>query len=374
MKVSLRRCLPPVAESVGPEDSGGPRRRSRVFAMSALAAWMLVGVTGSASAADPDASLAGATLTVSFNPGFEYEPGSCVIFATEQDAVAGPNGNRLYASPYAPTGFPAGGTVSGGALRSTFSLSNGASGLSGRGSWSLTVDEFQPGSTCDELRLSASGTYSSFWFGSFDDSVSGTVDLTIGPDGTGGLVAQYRFDPPSGPDADNDGVDDAIGTGGGVFDDGAGTAGVVVDRAGLDLLVTDADPGGVRITAAGSGGPAIVTVCGYTISIATATSATVTCGSITVQTESGLVNVGLSNGDSVSVPPGAAAHIDEVIPSFYRVDSVGSAAIIQTVGGRATPLAPGTTGGTVPLTKDDCKKNGGRGTASSGIRVPVSST
>jgi hypothetical protein len=145
-------------------------------------------------------------------------------------------------------------------------------------------------------------------------------------------------------DGDGDGVADSIGTGiAGSFDDGNGTSGNIANSAELDVLVQDADPGGVRITATGTGGPAVIQVCGFTIAMVAGSDATITCGSVTVEVVAGEVTVTLSGSDRVTIPEGGSATIDRSGSGTVSVDNFGSTPVEARINGSPVVIGAGTT-------------------------------
>jgi hypothetical protein len=163
-----------------------------------------------------------------------------------------------------------------------------------------------------------------------------------------------------GNDADGDGVDDAIDTGDGAFDDGAGTTGAILDRAGLEVSVSDDAPGGVRVSAPGVGGPARLVVCGFEVMLVGASSASITCGSIIVADVEGNVTVVLDGAGSVQIPAGSAATVDRLDGGGFVVTNSGPTGTISvTLAGVTTGIPSGSPARTTrPLTEDDCKKAG----------------
>ncbi len=95
----------------------------------------------------------------------------------------------------------------------------------------------------------------------------------------------YLEGSPPNPDADGDGVADAIGAGSpGAWDDGAGSFGSIVSvPAGVTVLVEDISPDGVRITVAGTGAAkAVFSVCGFpgTLKLAPGSVLDLSCSSV----------------------------------------------------------------------------------------------
>ena len=155
---------------------------------------------------------------------------------------------------------------------------------------------------------------------------------------------------PPDPDADNNGVADAIEVPGqeGAFSDadppalGEGTFGQVVDANGLDVLVSDASVGGVTITTSGTGGPALFTLCAgaLSVSMGTNSTATFTCGSLTVSEVSG-APVTVSLGDRVvRFPAGTAGTVEA---------TAGGGIVFADVVGSGVTLSKGALTGPVPV-------------------------
>jgi hypothetical protein len=125
----------------------------------------------------------------------------------------------------------------------------------------------------------------------------------------------------AGPDADGDGVADAIGTGSGAFNDGTGTGGQIVSGSGV--LVEDVPaPAGVRITTTL---PASLLVCGFfTINLSAGSDVTVTCGSVSVKVSAGLTTVGVGPGGEVAVGVGGDVTVARLSDEDFTVTNNGT--------------------------------------------------
>ncbi|MDH4076090.1 MAG: hypothetical protein OEW29_09150, partial [Acidimicrobiia bacterium] len=118
----------------------------------------------------------------------------------------------------------------------------------------------------------------------------------------------YGFSPDSSdPDLNGNGIFDAIevaDTEPPTFSDGSppavgsGTWGTIVSTGGLDVVITDASPGGVTVTTTGTGGPLVLHMCngGYDVTIGSGSSIGLTCGSITVEAAAGSQPVSVTVG------------------------------------------------------------------------------
>jgi probable HAF family extracellular repeat protein len=140
----------------------------------------------------------------------------------------------------------------------------------------------------------------------------------------------------SGPvDSDGDGIDDAIDTGDGTFQDGATTAGTITLPlpAGYAVTVTDLpDPDGVHVTVAGSGiekvtialtNPVTGAPCG-TVKLLPGSDVELLCGSITARVAAGSppVEIVLSDDTSLFVGAGEQATISISPGVSFVVSSV----------------------------------------------------
>jgi hypothetical protein len=153
------------------------------------------------------------------------------------------------------------------------------------------------------------------------------------------------------PDDDEDGVADVVDSGGpaGTFADNSlvpPTTGQVIDAAGLTVGVEDASDSakGVSITTSGSGGPAILSVCGgYELEVAANASLVVTCHSVEVDdVTGGPVAVTVPGGlASVSFPAGTKGTVDTTPSGGATVTGVAGAGVTLTVGGSTAPIGAG---------------------------------
>jgi Tol biopolymer transport system component len=157
------------------------------------------------------------------------------------------------------------------------------------------------------------------------------------------------------PDADGDGVVDAIDAGAGAWSDPISgqpaTVGSIVTLGGLSVLVEDAaDPEGVRIRVSGAGpGPARVSVCGFaTIALPAGSDVTVTCGSVTVRVSAGPATIELGGGASVSVPAGASARVNQLADGRFSVQSLSGGALGVSVDGISGTIPSGATRAVAP--------------------------
>ena len=162
-----------------------------------------------------------------------------------------------------------------------------------------------------------------------------------------GCLGDFEESPflPPAPDADSDGIPDALdldpGRASDDFADGLGTFGTMLDRAGLTIAVSELpDPRGVRIAVGPGTGQAQVRVC----DIATAfldpgEEITIACGSVTATVVRGPVDFDLDNGSSVTTPQGTTATADQQPDGSYTIRNDGPGQIsVQTNG--ATTLVP----------------------------------
>ncbi len=148
---------------------------------------------------------------------------------------------------------------------------------------------------------------------------------------------------PPDPDTDDDGVDDAIDTGDGTFDDGSGTSGSIVDANGLDVLVED-DADGVRITVGPGSGKATFTVCGFTVKVSAGSEVVISCASVIVEVVEGSADVVLGGGNVViAVPEGGAVEVSDDGGTFFTVENLGSTDVSVTVDGEEATLPAGDT-------------------------------
>lgn len=131
------------------------------------------------------------------------------------------------------------------------------------------------------------------------------------------------------------------------FDDRASTLrtfGTIVDRGGLELTVTSVTTA-VRIAASGAG-TAIVDTCAdnFRLYLTAGDVVDVTCGSVTTQVISGLVEVVLGGGVTVvSVPAGVTAKVADTGDGTFHVQNLGGGAVTVTVDGVGGTIVPGQT-------------------------------
>ncbi len=160
-------------------------------------------------------------------------------------------------------------------------------------------------------------------------------------------------------DDDGDGIaDDVDGQFDGAFTDqstipslsftdqhlGGTSFGAILDFGGLVVTVeNEPGPAGLLIEAAGAGGPATVTACGFELSLTYGDSVVATCGSLTTVVISGPVDVSVGDVILVTVPSGATVTISEVSEGQFLIEnSTGSAGpIVVVVDGVETVLGPG---------------------------------
>lgn len=276
-------------------------------------------LTGSAS--QPLFTPCSWNATVNCGPPFVVRP----FIWTEADGVVG-----LPAMPGVPAQYPFTGV--------DVSDTPQVVGTSLFGEWSWTE-----ATGYVTLPGSESGTSHQVQYVTNDGMIVGTEQR---PDGQ--VMAIWRVEGGAvDPDADGDGVDDAIDTGDGTFTAPPGTSGSIVSvPAGLTVTVTDAlDPAGVRIIVGGSFDlteRATVSVCGYTATLSVSTDATFTCGSVLVGVAGGDVVVDLGNGDTVTVPVDAVAKVDQA-PDGSFVLEVLEGEVDVLLDGIATTVAEGTT-------------------------------
>jgi Tol biopolymer transport system component len=170
--------------------------------------------------------------------------------------------------------------------------------------------------------------------------VPNTSDVSLGH------ISWQPLTAPPDPDDDDDGVDDAIDTGAGAFDDGSGTAGSITDANGLDVLVSDAQDGGDGVTITVTGSSAIkasFTICGFPIKVSGGSEIVITCGSVTVEVVEGAAEIELGDGVVVYVPAGGAARVTDEGGTFYEVENLGQTDVTVTVDGAATVVPAGET-------------------------------
>ena len=127
-----------------------------------------------------------------------------------------------------------------------------------------------------------------------------------------------------------------------------GSASRVVDAGGLAVVVEDAPaPKGFRITATGSGGPAVVSVCaGFELELPAGASVVVTCASVALSGVSGgPVTVRIPGVVAVTVPDGSEAKLDTRAGGGYSVTGVVGSVTV-TAGSVTQVLTTGQTAGT----------------------------
>lgn len=181
-----------------------------------------------------------------------------------------------------------------------------------------------------------------------DGAIAGVMrDL----DRTNVRAARVReFVPPPAPDANGNGIDDAIEVTGPPlgFDDGDDTRGSITDSNGHTVAVTDApDPAdGVRIVVSGPGpDKAVFLVCGFTLKLTSPSDVVVTCGSVIVVVALGEAQVESANGDVVvTVPAGASAEVSDRADGGLDVANLGAVTVTVTVEGVPTQLGGGGSG------------------------------
>ncbi len=148
------------------------------------------------------------------------------------------------------------------------------------------------------------------------------------------------------PDADGDGVADAIESSHGVFNDGSGTTGSIKDAAGNTVLVEDANPGGVHITVSGTGAAnSLFSVCGFaSLALAPGSNVLVTCGSVTVAVTAGTAAISLDGGiTTVTIPAGVTGKVSDLGGGKFSVADLGGGSLAITTNGTTATLASGKT-------------------------------
>lgn len=212
-----------------------------------------------------------------------------------------------------------------------------------------------------------SGTADTLWV----SAIIGGVDCTLGPqpgnDLTSGdfvveALPQASFGPSPTPNPDSapaDGIVDSLqpaGTAAGSFLDASlapPTYGSIVSTAGLDVTVSDApNPEGVTITVGGapvaSGAPiaqAELSICGFTVFLSPGTTATPTCGSLSLTVSSGTATVVLGGGltTTVSIPAGGEVTVTELADGSFTVavEAAGTEPVSVTVDGTTVVIPAG---------------------------------
>jgi len=185
----------------------------------------------------------------------------------------------------------------------------------------------------------------------------GAPDCTIGPVGFGGtFIASGDFTVMDSDFAPADGIQDTLqptGTPAGSFIDTnlpTSTFGSIVAANGLTVRVTDAPaPTGVAIDV-GSGAQGLqaqLSLCSFTVMLDAGTTATATCGSLSLSVAAGLASVILSGGTSVvSVPAGGAGKVTELPGGTIQVQNIGTAGsphVSISIAGSTTLVPAGTT-------------------------------
>jgi hypothetical protein len=162
------------------------------------------------------------------------------------------------------------------------------------------------------------------------------------------LMYRGEFPAPPDDDTDDDGVEDALGTGAGAWQDASiepPTIGRIVDRNGLDVRVEDAPDAadGVRITVGGDPGlRATFSVCGFTVRLAGGTDAVFTCGSVSLKVATGRAEIVLAEGAIVTVPGGVAAKVtDADADGGHTVVNQGGGTVTISLGDATAQLAAG---------------------------------
>jgi hypothetical protein len=136
---------------------------------------------------------------------------------------------------------------------------------------------------------------------------------------------------------------------------GGTTSGTILDRDGLLVTVTDVTslvptptgsiPAGVRFAASGVGGTAEVSVCdgSAVVELTGGDRATVTCGSVHVDVESGPIEVVLPNGAILTAGTGTLLHLLDDADAGVRVlnDSTSTGDLEILHDGQTTTLGPG---------------------------------
>jgi hypothetical protein len=199
-------------------------------------------------------------------------------------------------------------------------------------------------------------------------SISGDA-VFVGSQG-GGSGSAYLFvrapAPPTGPDADGDGIaDDIDGTFNGVFTDESGffsnnftdqhlggtSVGRIFTRSDLTVTVEEApNPGGVLLEASGGTGRALVVMfCNplAVIRLRAGNSAVATCSSLTMEVLSGPVEIEVGADILVTVPAGATVKITQTGEGqdLIESDPESTAPIIVETGGQVVEIKPGETSG-----------------------------
>jgi hypothetical protein len=125
---------------------------------------------------------------------------------------------------------------------------------------------------------------------------------------------------------------------------GGRTSGAIEDAGGLTLTVRDArDPDGVMVRATGAGGPATVNVCGLATDVFSGTCVILTCGSLTAQVLSGMIQVHLGSDALLTATTGATVNVEEAAAGQFEVEnkpgSIGTVEIV--IAGQVIPVTIG---------------------------------
>lgn len=169
-----------------------------------------------------------------------------------------------------------------------------------------------------------------------------------------GIASEFSacFDPsaPPDPDADADGIWDAIedpGVVGGFLDASTDpdTFGQVVSvPADLSVVVEDDPTDGVRVQVSGPGTDKVtLSICGLTVKLASGSDAVFTCGSLIAQVVAGQAEIVLGDGlATIVIPDGVSAEVDEGPAGTFTVGNVsGDGEVIVTVDGTVTTVGEG---------------------------------
>lgn len=186
--------------------------------------------------------------------------------------------------------------------------------------------------------------------------------LIIGQEMTAGYASNHLITwrvstVPPNPDANGDGVDDAIAgaTSGSFVDAITGqptTSGNIVSvPTGLTVRVSDAlDPDGVRVVVGGSAGPTdrvTISACGFTVRLAAGSDVVLTCGSIEAKVTTGPAEIDLGDGTKVVVSSGAVVKVATGTDGGFTVQNLtpnsGTGTVTIVSDGASSTLPAGTT-------------------------------
>ncbi len=177
------------------------------------------------------------------------------------------------------------------------------------------------------------------------------------------------------------GVDPDPGTESGNFDDREGTSGTVTDAAGLEVRVTDAPtPDGVRIQTTGTGGPAILTVCGpYTLKVWAGSDIVLTCGSVIVRVTQAPQPVQIETAGGsvvVTVPAGGSTEVTDNGDGTATIDNSASTVpvTVSVNGGPASTVDAGGTSTTPPPSGGGDDDDDGGGTVITATAMVITVT